>query len=123
MYTSRMLHQICHNEWCKKPFTITDEDLAFYDKVSPIFSGKKELISPPTLCPDCRMQRRMMWRAELHVFQRKSDLSGEQILSQFHAGAPYTIYSPEEFNSDSWDALTYGRPFDFSRPFFEQFDE
>jgi hypothetical protein len=39
---------------CQISFDITPDDLAFYDKVSPVFNGKKELIPPPTLCPECR---------------------------------------------------------------------
>ena len=44
---------------CQIPFEITAEDLAFYDKLSPIFNGKKELIDPPKECHNCRLQRRM----------------------------------------------------------------
>lgn len=108
---------------CNQEFVITDEDLAFYEQVSPEFGGKKFQIPPPGLCPDCRMKRRLVWRAELHLFKRKSDLSGRTILSQYPQSAPYKIYSEDEWWSDDWDPLKYGRDFDFSRPFFEQFDE
>lgn len=33
------------------------------------------------------------------------------------------VYSAEIFASDKWDALTFGRPYDFSRTFFDQFAE
>ena len=36
---------------------------------------------------------------------------------------PYTIYCPECWWSDKWDPFQYGRDYDFSRPFFEQFNE
>jgi len=35
----------------------------------------------------------------------------------------YTIYCRDCWWSDKWDALNYGREFDFNRPFFEQFYE
>jgi hypothetical protein len=35
----------------------------------------------------------------------------------------YTVYTIPEWWSDDWDALEFGRDFDFSRGFFEQFDE
>ena len=35
----------------------------------------------------------------------------------------YKVYEQSEWWSDKWDQLDYGRDFDFSRNFFEQFDE
>lgn len=37
--------------------------------------------------------------------------------------APYEVYCPPCWWSDNWDSLDYGRDYDFSRPFFEQFNE
>lgn len=34
---------------------------------------------------------------------------------------PFKVYDQEIWWSDKWDPLEYGRPFDFNRPFFEQF--
>ena len=33
----------------------------------------------------------------------------------------FIVYSHEYWWSDAWDAIEYGREYDFSRPFFEQF--
>ncbi len=107
---------------CSAGFEITDEDLAFYEKVSPIFSEKKELIPPPTLCPECRRQRRLTWRNEKKLYHRKCDLTGRQIISIYSADKPYTVYDTAEWHSDRWDPLSYGRPYDFSKPFFEQWN-
>jgi Zn ribbon nucleic-acid-binding protein len=49
---------------CSSKFEITDKDLEFYDKVSPIFNDEKYSIPAPTLCPKCRQIRRLMWRKE-----------------------------------------------------------
>jgi len=108
---------------CRQSFFISDEDLKFYEKVSPIIAGKQYLVPPPTLCPECRQQRRFSWRNERHLYHRKSDLSGKQIISNLHPGAAVPIYEIQEWWSDEWNALNYGRDFDFSRPFFEQFAE
>ena len=43
---------------CGAAFPITDADLGFYDKVSPVISGKKFAIPAPTLPPDCMVQYR-----------------------------------------------------------------
>lgn len=117
------MQQMCKNAWCAQSFAITDADLAFYDKVSPMFSGKKYAIPPPLICPACRSQERIIWRPELHLFQRKSDLSGNITLSKYPPEASCKVYSSEEWLGDEWDALSYGRDFDFSRPFFDQFAE
>jgi len=108
---------------CSSAFEVTKEDLAFYEKVSPVFNGKKELIPPPTLCPDCRQQRRLSWRNERNLYHRKCDLTGRQIISMYAPESPQKVYDQEAFWGDQWDPLEHGRDFDFSRPFFEQFHE
>ena len=42
---------------CGQGFAITQDDLKFYDEVSPEFGEKKYAIPPPTLCPDCRVSQ------------------------------------------------------------------
>jgi hypothetical protein len=142
---------------CETSFDITEKDLEFYEKVSPIFplsqpfpprekgveknislnwggikggvkdlwTGKiKCLIPSPTLCPQCREQRRFSWRNERNLYKRKCDFSGRDIISIYSPEKPYKVYDQEIWWSDTWwDGLDYGREFDFSRPFFEQFDE
>jgi len=106
---------------CNKGFEITADDRKFYERVSPVISGKKYSIPEPTLCPDCRSQRRMIWRAELHLFKRKSDLSGKPIISLYPPETKCVVYSHDEWWADNWNPMDYGRDFDFNRPFFEQF--
>ncbi|MFA6523083.1 MAG: hypothetical protein WCS85_01825 [Candidatus Peribacteraceae bacterium] len=108
---------------CSAPFEITSDDLAFLEKVSPVFAGKKELIPPPKLCPDCRQQRRLSWRNERNLYHRKCDFSGKQIISMYASDKAQKVYDQDVFWSDKWDPLDTGRPFDFSRPFFDQFAE
>jgi len=108
---------------CSAPFEISSEDLSFYEKISPVFSGKKELIPPPTLCPECRRQRRFAWRNERSLYHRKCDATGRQIVSAYAPSKPFLVYQREEWLSDRWDAGTYGRPVDFTRSFFEQWAE
>ncbi|MDD5623192.1 MAG: hypothetical protein PHI23_00590 [Candidatus Peribacteraceae bacterium] len=108
---------------CSSAFDITQDNLAFYDKVSPVFIVKKELIPPPTLCPDCRQQQRLSWRNERNLYHRKCDLTGKQIISMYAPENPQRVYDQEAFWSDRWDGVEYGKDFDFSRPFFEQFAE
>jgi len=95
-------------------FEVTEEDLKFYEKMG---------VPVPTLCPRCRMQRRMVFRNERKLYHRKCDLTGKQMISMYMTESPYKIYHQSEWWSDKWDARDYGKDFDFSRPFFEQFAE
>jgi len=113
----------CRNPWCKQPFEVTDDDLTFYDQVSPVFAGKKELITPPTLCPDCRQRQRLSFRNERHLFKRTCDLSKESMISMYPPSTPFPVYSTTSWWSDKWDAKDYGRDVDLSRPFIEQLQE
>jgi hypothetical protein len=115
------MEQACHQ--CSATFEITDDDLAFYDKVSPVIGGKKYPIPPPALCPDCRMQRRLSFRNQTTVYKRKCDKSGKDIVSIYSPDKPFVVYAPDEWWGDGWDAMDYGKEIDFSRSFFEQFAE
>lgn len=108
---------------CGGAFEISKEDLAFLEKVSPVFGGKIMQIPPPTRCPDCRQQRRLAWRNERKLYHRICDFSKKEIISAHSPDKKLVVYSPEVWNSDAWDPLSYGRDFDFSLPFFEQLHE
>jgi len=45
------------------------------------------------------------------------------IFSHFDDDVPFPVYERDYWWSDKWDGLDYGRDFDFSKPFFEQFKE
>lgn len=108
---------------CSFDFEITGEDIKVYDKLSPVFDGKKFSIPTPKLCPLCRQQRRLSFRNERKLYTRKCDLSGRQILSIYSPDKPYKVYDQPEWWSDKWDAMDYGRDYHSSRRFFEQFRE
>ncbi|MDA2922915.1 hypothetical protein MYX07_06660, partial [Patescibacteria group bacterium AH-259-L07] len=78
-------------------------------------------VPPPTFCPECRFQRRAAFRNERRLFRVKSTKSNKSILALLPEDAGMTIYDEKEWWSDNWDALEYGREYDFSRPFFDQF--
>jgi Zn ribbon nucleic-acid-binding protein len=105
---------------CGLNYEITIEDLDFYNKITPVFDDKKYHVPPPTLCPDCRDQRRLAFRNERSLYQRKCDLCGDSIISVYHPDSDLVVYCPDCWWSDKWDATEYGKDFDFTRPFFEQ---
>lgn len=104
-------------------FEVSDRDLEFLKRVSPVIKGERFLIPPPTLCPRERVRRRMAFRNERNLYHTKSTMSGESVLSMLHPDTPYPVYIKDEWMSDKWDPCSYGQEIDFSRGFFEQFDE
>jgi len=108
---------------CQKTFEIAPEDNEFRAKISPVFNGQTYLIPEPRLCPDCRDMRRLAWRNERNLYKRKCSASGKEIISVFSLNSPYKVYEQSEWWSDRWDPLDYGQDFDFSLPFFDQFND
>lgn len=106
-----------------KPFTITEAEQQFLENISPVFNGKKYLIPLPTLCPEERRRRRLSWRNDRNLYRRKCNLTGKDVVSIYNSGVPMSIYSIDAWWGDDWDAKSYGRDFDFTRPFFDQFKE
>ncbi len=109
---------------CSESFEIFPEDLSFYKKID---------VPEPTLCPDCRQQRRLAFRNEKNLYKRNCDLCGNSMISFFDkavaadsnrpdALAP-PVYCSKCWWSEKWNPFSYAQEFDFSRPFFEQFKE
>ena len=115
------IEKVCQK--CEETFSFTAEDEALLARLAPQIGAERFAIAAPTLCPSCRLQRRMLWRGELHLYNRKSALSGESFVSFYAPNAKGNVYSRADFWGDDWDARDYGVEFDFNRPFFEQFAE
>lgn len=105
-------NKICQN--CKKDFTIESEDFNFYEKIK---------VPTPTFCPQCRYQRRLANRNEWNFYKRDCSLCGKDMVSIYNKEYTGPVYCQPCYWSDKWNSLDYGRDFDFSRPFFEQFYE
>ncbi len=106
---------------CNANFEITDDDIKFYDKISPIFSGKKYQIPIPTFCPECRQQRRLSFRNERKLYKRKCDLTGKDIISVFSPDKPFKVYEQKIWWSDQWNPLDYIQEYNFNISFSQQF--
>lgn len=87
-----------------KDFFVTDKDLEFYDKISPVFSGQKYLIPSPTLCPDERQRRRLAFRNERKLYHRKCDKTGNQIISNYGIHTISPVYEAFAWFGDEWSA-------------------
>lgn len=104
--------KICQN--CKQEFRIEPEDFVIY---------KRFEVQVPKMCPTCRTQRRLMFRNERAFYKRPCDRCQKEHISMYSSNKPYTVWCHDCWFSDDWDALDYGRDYDPSRPFFEQFEE
>jgi len=69
------------------------------------------------------MIRRMTWRNERSFFKRDCDFTGKPIITMFHPEANVKIYDHDVWWSDKWEPTDYGMDYDFSRPFFKQYQE
>src|SRR5258708_2779981 len=102
----------CQN--CKIDFVIEPEDFNFYQKIK---------VPLPTFCPMCRTQRRFAYRNERKLFKVKDAFTGKDLFSTYPAESQRKIIARETWLGDSWDAMDYGREYDFSKPFLNQLQE
>jgi predicted transcriptional regulator len=102
---------------CGNSFRIEAGDIEFL---------KKLRVAPPRECPECRMRKRMAMEANLLQFYRKECAAhpGERVISQMDDDTPYKIYDNAYYRDpNAWDAASFGRPYDPSRPFESQLVE
>ena len=102
----------CQN--CKIDFIIEPDDFSFYEKIK---------VPPPTFCPECRYKRRVIWRNIRHLFRGVDALTKKEIFTGVPPQSGIPIYELTYWESDNWDPMDYGKDYDFSRNFFEQFKE
>lgn len=100
----------CQN--CKQSFVIEPEDFQFYDRLD---------IPPSDECPRCRWQHLLAFWVFGRFRKTQSALSGKTMITTFPESVKFPLYDRTEFVSDAWDPLSYGRAYDFSKSFFEQF--
>ncbi len=96
---------------CSAHFTLDTVDEDFFGRID---------MPLPSDCPNCRRQRRLMFRNFFNLYHRTCDLSGKKIISMFDTDVPFPVYEMHEWWSDKWDGLAYGKNPDFEKPFFDQ---
>lgn len=98
---------------CNIEFEVTRQDQIFYEKIQ---------VPDPTLCPECRNQRRMSFRNERNLYQRKCDLCNKIFLSIFDVNSSFTVYCYECWWSDKWDPLDYSQNYNPENSFLNQLE-
>ncbi len=99
---------------CQNAFTVEAEDFDFYKKIE---------VPAPTFCPQCRLRRRTTWRNERTLYSRPCDACKKPTIGAYAPEAAFTVYCRECWWADNWDSTSFGKEYDFSRSFFEQYKE
>ncbi len=73
-------NRVCQN--CKNDFVIELDDFGFYEKMK---------VPPPTFCPNCRAQRRFMWRNERSLYKRPCSLCKKDFISIYSKNLPFPV--------------------------------
>jgi len=102
----------CKN--CSENFVVSETNEAFYKKMD---------VPAPTLCPTCRMQRRLAYRNDRSLYHSKSAKSGKPIISMYAPEHNFVVYDEKEWWADDWDAIQFGRDYDSKKSFFDQYHE
>lgn len=97
-----------------QPFEISEREMDFCQRMN---------VPVSTVSPQERFRQLMAFRNEWKLYRRKCDATQEDIISAYAPDSPFVVYKNSVWWGDTWDATQYGRDFDFSRPFFEQFAE
>ncbi len=106
--------ETCTCQSCKANFQIDSQDFAFYGKMQ---------VPPPTWCPECRLIRRLAWQGYRTLYKRKCAATGDEVISFYHPSEPHQVVRQDYWWSDKWDPKSYGKGYDFGRPFFTQWAE
>lgn len=99
---------------CQQVFNITADDMRYYEKFA---------VPAPSLCVNCRAQRRMLHFNQTHLFKSTCAATGESIITHFPSDVAFPVFSQKHWYGDTFDAAVFGREVDFSRSFFEQYKE
>ncbi len=96
---------------CRQPFEHSVEDQKLLERIG---------ASDPIECPDCRRQRRLIFRNFFHLSHRTCDLTGKKILSAYDEHVPFPVYEMHEWWGDKWDAREHGIDAALNTSFFDQ---
>lgn len=92
-------------------FPIYKSDIDMLEKISPTIAGKKFLFPLPTLSPESRLRRMMMFRNERTLYKRKCDETWKSIVSLYPEQHDGKVYSPDIWRSDNRNPLAFGKDY------------
>ncbi len=106
-----------------RPFHVTEFEVDLLRKVGAANNFLSEPLPLPDVYPTAVLRQMSPFGNQFYIYRDKSALSGKSQLSRYNPAFGYQITTSEEFWSEEVDNTAFGRPYDFMRPFFEQWDE
>lgn len=67
--------------------------------------------------------RRMCVTNLRNLYPNQCKLCGKKLLASYSPDKPIVVYCNSCWFSDKWDGISYGKDYDFSKPFFQQMKE
>lgn len=77
----------------------------------------------PEIAPEERMRQMYSFSNAVFLYNTQCALTQKSILSCIPPEKGFTVYEIDEWQSDRWDPMSYGRDIDWNRPFFDQIAE
>lgn len=106
-----------------KKFIINKSEQEILEKIVPKFNGKTFPFPLSEVIPEIRIQNLTAHRNEQFMHHNTSCFSGEKLISIYPPKFSGKICSRKEWFSDMWDGLEFGRDFNFSNSFFQNYFE
>lgn len=107
---------------CARSFVVSEAEIAMIVRLTPMIAGSAMTLPTPEHCPECRQQRRTAFRNDSHYYKNTCSSCKKQVISIYEPTTHFPVLCHACFWSDEHNALSYGRPFDTSKTFAEQFD-
>ena len=92
-------------------FPIFQSDVDLLEKISPVIGGEKFSLPLPTLSPESRLRRMMMFRNERTLYKRKCSKTQKAIVVLYPEEYEGKVYSPDERWSDNRDPLSFAKEY------------
>lgn len=107
-----------------KVFIITEAEQKLISKLEVLHPLLKVGDIPlPTIHPQEFNRQLQSYVSLMSLFEDKSAISGAPLITRYNPRLGYQVCTYEEFWSDEVDNTSVGRDYDFSRPFFDQWNE
>ncbi len=110
-------------KWTGEEFPIFEKDIEMLTKLSPTIGWQKFPIPLPTLSPKARQIRRLLFRNEWNFYKSRSNKTWASMISLYAPENKACIFEQKEWWQEDWNPMDFGREFDFTKSFNDQFYE
>lgn len=108
---------------CKEHFLLDEQEMSIVGRLAPKIGEKRYYFPIPTLCPNCRERRRTSFRNSKHYYRNICFVCKKPTISIYSPDKPIKVVCEDCYWGEKFDPLAFGKEYDFSRSFFQQFAE